>query len=171
MTCHLGTVDVTNIAELANVTNMPRTMSTDQKAASKKNLVMFEKGSDRAREAGRKGGRARAAKHATARVNTSALAVQLTQLQTSFKREALGPAAAALCVALIVRVELGEIKVEGKDLPALLQVLLDITRLEAGEATSQSVVAHISSSDAIARLKVLRETQLGDEVETEIVEL
>lgn len=57
---------------------------------------------------------------------------------------------------MLARIASGAVKVPGSDYPALLRVLVDIARIEAGEATSAALVAHVSSADARARLAELQ---------------
>lgn len=58
---------------------------------------------------------------------------------------------------MLARIASGAIRVPGGDAAALLRVLVDIARLEAGEATSAAVIAHLSGEDVRARVEGLRQ--------------
>jgi hypothetical protein len=121
------------------------------------NLQPFKKGDPRAIEAGRKGGQARRVRAELARAETRKVAEHVATLATTFDRENLGPAAAAVAMELIGRVSRGEIPVRhAGDAAELVKVLVDVARLEAGESTSNAVVAHVTS-DQLARVRALQE--------------
>jgi len=135
---------------------MTAPQSKAQQKQSAKNLVLFEKGSKRAREAGRKGGQTRSKNALAKRALTTELTETLQQLQKGFKREQLGPTAAALAISLIIRAETGEIEITGKDLPEMLKVLVEVVRLEAGQATSLTAVGHVSDVSVMEQLREMR---------------
>jgi hypothetical protein len=118
-----------------------------------KNLTPFT--SENAAEMGRRSAEARKAKKAAQVVLSDDTAVTLSRLTNTFQREALGPTAAALAQALIVAVAGGAIVVEGRYLPEMLRVLVDIARLEAGQATSMTV--KLGDAGVMARLEELRD--------------
>jgi hypothetical protein len=85
------------------------------------------------------------------------VAAQLRRIVDAYPRDQFGPAAAALALDLIGRVARGEMKVRhAGDVAELVRVLADVARLEAGQPTSASVVAHLSSEDAAERLTRLQ---------------
>ena len=105
---------------------------------------------DNAREMARRSAEVRRAK-ADARKMSKAIersgpAVALDSLIVSQDRERLGPAASAFAQWLMAEALAGRIVVHGKDLAPLLKTLVDIARLEAGEATSHTAVAHVSAT-------------------------
>jgi len=112
---------------------------------------------DTAAAAGRASVEARRARKAIAATETSALRAELDRVRDTFQRDELGEAAAAVAGQLLARVAAGAIVVKGPDVAALLRVLVDIARLEAGEHTSAALVGHVSTSDALARVATLRE--------------
>ncbi len=146
---------------------MARTNTPAQQKAANKNLVKFTKGSEHAREAGRKGGLRRAALAAGRTADTTVLAANMAKLQSEFAREDVAPTAVGLMLALMLRVEAGEIEVDGKDVAELIKTLFDLVRLESGEATSQTVTAHLSDSTVMEKLRELR--GLPSEVEDHTV--
>jgi hypothetical protein len=117
-------------------------------------LTPFVKGDGRAVEAGRRGAAVRAAKRATERATAATVAAELRTLATTFTREELGPIAAAAAVDIIGRVQRGEVSV--RDPADWLRALVDVARLEAGEATSASIVAHLGAG-ATAEVVALRD--------------
>lgn len=70
----------------------------------------------------------------------------LAEVRDTFDRATLGDSAAAFAQWLMAAALKGDIKVAGKDLAPLLKTLVDIARLEAGEATSHTAVAHVSAT-------------------------
>jgi hypothetical protein len=111
-------------------------------------LRPFVKGDGRAVAAGRKGAETRRAKRAAERAASEQVAGELRRLVGSFDREALGPLAAAAAADMIGRVARGEQAV--RDPADWVRVLVDVARLEAGEVTSASVVAHVGREAAAA---------------------
>jgi hypothetical protein len=132
------------------------------------NLQPFQKGDPRASEAGRRGAAAKRAKREIERASSQETSAHIATLVTTYTREDLGPAAAAAAVELIGRVSRGEIPVRhAGDAAELVKVLVDVARLEAGESTSNAVVAHVTS-DQLARVRALQEQA---RTATEVVEV
>ena len=119
-------------------------------------LVPFVKGDERARELGRLGGQKRAAQAAIKAGDSEALRSVLDSAASTFKRGDLGPYCIAVAGTILGRIQTGAIKVPGSDAAALLRVLVDIARLEAGEPTSAAVIAHLSGGDVRERVEALR---------------
>lgn len=121
-------------------------------------LRPFRKGDGRAAAAGRKGGqttqRKRAAEHAPGLMVLG----DLRTLVAGFDRGELGPIAAAAAADMIGRVHRGEQVV--RDPAEWVRVLVDVARLEAGEPTSASVVAHLGAS-AVHELRDRARAALG----------
>jgi hypothetical protein len=118
-----------------------------------RHLVPFVKGDERARAAGRKGGQARAARAAAQRAEPVAVLDAVRSLARQAERADLGPAAVGAALDMIGRVVSGDQRVP--DPAAWLRALVDVARLEAGEATSATLVAHVGS-DAAARVLALQ---------------
>jgi hypothetical protein len=72
------------------------------------------------------------------------------------ERSKLGPLAAALAAEVMGRLLTNEIKLRGADVGPVLRALVDIARLEAGEATSATLVAHVDASAVAARVGELQ---------------
>lgn len=132
--------------------------------ANEQNLIVFSKDDPearaRAREQGRKGGlkraeNARRRKALEARASKDAIE-QLEDLTSRFNREDLGRNAAAVANMLMGRVVSGEIEVTGKDVASLVEVLVNIARLEAGQATSHTVSASMDTDAVLARIDEIR---------------
>jgi hypothetical protein len=117
-------------------------------------LTPFRKGDGRAAEAGRRGAATRRARALAERAASDAVASELRTLAGSYRREDLGPAAVAAALDMIGRVVRGEQSV--RDPADWVRVLVDVARLEAGEPTSASVVAHVGGA-ALARARELRD--------------
>ena len=115
------------------------------------------KGSERARQLARRSVASREAKRAATRADTDAVAAQLRRIIDTYPRDQLGPAAAALALDIIGRVARGEITVRhAQDASELIRTLVDIARLEQGEPTSASVIAHVDASVIAARVAELQ---------------
>ena len=115
------------------------------------------KGSERARQLARRSVASREAKRAATRADTDAVAAQLRRIIDTYPRDQLGPAAAALALDIIGRVARGEITVRhAQDASELIRTLVDIARLEQGEPTSASVIAHVDASVVAARVAELQ---------------
>ena len=136
--------------------------------ANEHNLIPFnstEEGRARARELGAKGGRKRAANAAAkadvTRAARGELITTLTELTERFNRDDLGNQAAGVAQMLMGRIANGEIEVSGRDVSGLIQVLVNVTRLEEGQSTENSLRLTLSADDAMDRIKVLRAQGAG----------
>lgn len=120
-------------------------------------LSPFRKGDPRAADAGRKGGVARRA-NASARVKSIRATAQiLEEISGTFDRERLGTHAASVAGWLMAQIAAGQIPVRnGDEAATLLRALVDVARLESGDPTSNTVVAHLGT-DAMARVIALRD--------------
>jgi hypothetical protein len=79
----------------------------------------------------------------------------LDQALSSFQRDTLGPGAIAAAQMLIARVLTGDVPVRhAGDAADLIRVLVDVGRLEGGEATSLSVT--MDAAAVTARIEMLR---------------
>lgn len=107
-----------------------------------------------AREMGKRSAAARAAKREAERLSSVEGLDKLRALAATVERVELGPMAVAAAIDLIGRVTRGEQRVS--DPAAWLRALVDVARLEAGEPTSASVVAHVGR-DAVAAVVAARE--------------
>ena len=137
--------------------NMP--VNTDDPRTQ--HLQPFTKGDPRAKEAGRKGGQTRArnakAKRDTGLATAQQAATTLNTLHTHFDRATLGQDAANIAQYILGRIGTGDIPIRnGDEAAALLRALVDIARLEEGQATSHTITAHLSTTEAIARVQELQ---------------
>lgn len=119
-------------------------------------LLPFSKGDPRAVEAGRKGGQAASLRRAASSTAASDAAAVLDGLRGSLKREQLGGDAALVAGLLLARIASGSIRLRGADVAAVLRVCVDIARLEEGQATSQTLVAHLSGDAVRSRVADLQ---------------
>lgn len=132
------------------------------------NLTPFtgEEGRKRASEAGKKSAAVRRAKRDNkelAKVRTSNdLNKALTDIKSTFDRGTLADSAASTAQYLMGLIVTGAVEVTGRDMASLIQTLVDVARLEEGQSTSNAVVAHVSSKDAIAHLAALRGEDEGE---------
>jgi hypothetical protein len=114
--------------------------------------------SESASIAGKRSAEARRARKLLAARDAATLAQQLDNVRSAFTRNELGPNAAAVAGQLMSRVLTGDIPVRnGDEAAALLRVLVDVARLEAGEATAHSLHATISTEQAVERIGRLQE--------------
>lgn len=113
----------------------------DSAGVHRPGLVPFD--SSTAKVAAQRSADVRRSRRAVARAQSEAVAAELRRLVGSHVREDLGPVAAAAALDMIGRVSRGEVQV--RDPADWVRVLVDIARLEAGEATSTSLVAHVSA--------------------------
>lgn len=107
------------------------------------NLRPFIRGDPRAVEMGRRGAETRKRRAAIQRADGVAVLQQVRTLAATARREDLGPAAVAAALDMIGRVTRGEQTVRDPD--AWVRVLVDVARLEAGESTSNTIVAHVGA--------------------------
>lgn len=121
------------------------------------NLRPFKPGDPRAIEAGRKSAAVRRAKRADQVQRGSDAASELRAFAASFERGDVAPAAWAVAGLLLHKIASGAIEVRrGDEAAALLRAVVDVARMEGGEPTSASVVAHMSSGDMAARIARLQ---------------
>jgi len=121
------------------------------------NLTPFVKGDARAVEAGRKGAAVRRARRDAKASSVREVAAVLTTLRGEFDRGSLGPDAAAVGGWLLGRIVSGSIPIRnGDEAASLLRALVDVARLEAGESTSNTLVAHVGAG-AAAEVRALRD--------------
>lgn len=114
-------------------------------------------GRKRASEAGKKGAATKKAQALARRIENQALTQQLAELRDTYHRDDLGPTAAALAQELMRRTVTGQIPVRnGEELAKLLGQLVEIARLESGQATAHT--AHVAAS-AQDLVEVLRREQ------------
>jgi hypothetical protein len=126
------------------------------------NLRTFTKGDPRARAAAQRSAEVRRAKREAGalaqRAEAATTAAQLARLVEAHNRDNLGPVAAAAAIDLIGRVSAGEVPVRhAGDAAELVRVLVDVARLEAGQATSQAVVAHLTAEATAQRFAELQQ--------------
>ena len=142
---------------------MPKQPTAQQRA----NLAPFTgtDGHARAVAAGIKSGEVRRAKKQANELQQTTdsreLHKNLTELVTTFERGNLPLAAAAAAQYLIARVLTGGITIEGRDVASLISALVDVARLEGGQSTSHTVIAHMSSVETMERLQELRGPDAG----------
>lgn len=115
----------------------------DDKRGGVTNLRPFTRGDPRAAEMGRRGAETRKRRSAIQRADGVAVLEQVRTLAATARREDLGPAAVAAALDMIGRVTRGEQAVRDPD--AWVRVLVDVARLEAGESTSNAIVAHVGA--------------------------
>lgn len=120
-------------------------------------LTPFRKGDPRAAEAGRKGGEARRARRTASVASARAVGKALAEVRATFDRRELGPDAAAAGGWLLGQIVAGRIPIRnGDEAATLLRALVDVARIEAGEATDTRVVAHVGA-DAMREVLALRD--------------
>jgi hypothetical protein len=120
------------------------------------NLRPFAAGDPRTIEAARKGGEARRATRDGRRRDALALRDIVTTAVTTYNRDQLGPLAGALAADIMARLLSGEIRLRSADVAPTVRALVDIVRLESGEATSTALVAHVDAADVAARVGALQ---------------
>lgn len=120
-------------------------------------LRPFTKGDHRARDAALRSVEVRRAKRAIERAESLDVAQQIRTLIDTHDRATLGPAAFAVAVHVVGKVLTGAIPVRnGAEAADLLRALVDIGRLESGDATRTVAVAHLSGPALAARLRELQ---------------
>jgi hypothetical protein len=129
----------------------------DDTGGRRTNLRPFVPGDPRAAEAGRKGAETRAAKRAARVTSSRETAAVLRTIVDTFHRGDLGEASAAVAGWLLGRIAAGQVPIRNAGEAAdLLRALVDVARLEAGEATSTAIVAHVGAG-ATAEVLALRD--------------
>jgi hypothetical protein len=76
------------------------------------------------------------------------MAAHSRRMAQTYNREELGPIAVAAALDAIGRVQRGEWKV--RDPADWVRVLVDVARMEEGQPTSTSLVAHVHAADVLA---------------------
>lgn len=121
-------------------------------------------------EAGRKSGEARRRRAAAKRLaDTNAaneLAEHLETFAETFQRETIGTHTAAVAAMILAKIAAGQVPIRhAADAAELLKVLVDITRLEEGQATSH--VMH-GSVEIVQRIEQMRAELTAANTATEI---
>lgn len=120
-------------------------------------LQPFRKGDPRTAELAKKGADTRRANAAARKASTRATADTLRSVRDTFTRGELGESSAAVAGWLLGRIAAGAIPVRNAGEAAdLLRALVDVARLEAGQATSTALVAHVGTG-ATAEVLALRD--------------
>jgi hypothetical protein len=133
----------------------PVLVVVDRDGVSRPGLRPFD--SERARAAAHRSADSRRAKAAIVRAQPDAIAGELRKLAAVHERGELGPMALAAAADLIGRVVRGDVPVRnGGEAAELLRALVDIGRIEAGDATRTVAVAHMSGPALAARLRELQ---------------
>lgn len=118
-------------------------------------LVPFT--SDTARAAGLRSADARRARKLAGRANAEQVASDVRTLAATYERGELGPIAIAAAVDLIGRVARGDVPIRnGSEAADLIRALVDIGRLEGGEAQRSVAIAHLSGPALATRLRELQ---------------
>ena len=119
-------------------------------------LHPFTRGDPRAVELGRRSAEVRKSKQALRRATSQEASAHLASLRLCYDRGTLGDSAAVVALDLLGRVSRGEIAVRnGSEAAELFRALVDVVRLESGESTSNTIVAHLSG-DPLARFRELQ---------------
>jgi len=85
------------------------------------------------------------------------VARELRQVAGTYERAELGPMALAAAADLIGRVLRGDVPVRnGDEAASLLRALVDIGRIESGDATRTVAIAHLSGPALAQRLRELQ---------------
>lgn len=117
-----------------------------QAAAQADNLKPFT--TETSRAAAQRSAEVRRVKRDARRKEAQSVARHLATLTDVHDRDRLGPIAAAAAMDCIGRVSSGEVPIRNASEAAeWVRVLVDVARLEAGEATSASIVAHIGPAE------------------------
>ena len=120
------------------------------------NLRPF-KDSAAASAAGKKGAETRRAKALLKQADSKALSAQLKLIRSTFSRDDLGPTAAALATHVMANISAGNIPIRhAGEAAELLRVLVDVARLEAGEATAHTLSATMTAEQVTARVAELQ---------------
>lgn len=134
------------VQQRATIHNVP---TPAQAAAQADNLRPFT--AETAVAAAAKSAEIRRAKRDARRKEAQSVARHLATLTAAHDRAQLGPVAAAAAMDCIGRVASGEVPIRNaSEASEWVRVLVDVARLEAGEATSASIVAHIGPTEVKA---------------------
>jgi hypothetical protein len=120
-----------------------------------------EEGRRRASELGKRGAEARRRKREAQQLVTvedaSAGANLIDTLTSRYNRDNLAPSAAAAAQHLIAKLGNGDIPIkDGTDFANALRALVDVARLEEGQATSHTLHASMDAGAIVARIEQLR---------------
>jgi hypothetical protein len=133
----------------------PELVVIDRDGIPRPGLRPFD--SERARSAGRRSADARRARAMVGRAAPDVVARELRQVAGTYERAELGPMAMAAAADLIGRVVRGDVPVRnGGEAAELLRALVDVARIEAGDATRTVAVAHLSGPALAQRLRELQ---------------
>src|SRR5262245_26339288 len=133
----------------------------DRAGVVRSGLTPFD--SERGREAGRRSADSRRAAKAAGRASVQAVAGELRALAATWERGDLGPLAFAAAADLIGRVARGDVPVRnGSEAADLLRALVDVGRIESGDAQRTVAVAHLSGPALAARLRELQASSAAD---------
>lgn len=133
-------------------------------------LIPFRKGDGRAAAAGAKGAEVRRARRDAAASSARAVAAVLGEVRDTFDRETLGPDAAAAAGWVVAQVVAGKVPMRNADEAAtLLRALVDVARLEAGQSTSNAVVAHVGPNAVASILELRDQARAALAVATDVV--
>lgn len=132
-------------------------MTDEPDAKRTRHLTPFtpdEEGRRRASEAGKKGALVKRERALARKVEQQAITAALSELRDTYHREDLGPTAAALAQELMRRTVTGQIPVRnGDELAKLLGQLVEIARLESGQATAHTAHVAASAQDLVDALR------------------
>lgn len=111
-----------------------------------------------AAEAGRRGGIARAekarAQRAAAAQDAETLAAHLATFSERFSRDDIGTHTAAVAAMILAKLAAGQVPIRhAADAAELLKVLVDITRLEEGQATSHVMHGSVQIVERIEQMR------------------
>lgn len=119
--------------------------------------------SETAKAAAKRSAEVRRAKRDLARGEVTTLAQKLDTLRDTYQRDDLGPNAAALAQHTMSRVMAGEIPIRhAGEAAELLRVLVDVARLEAGEATAHTAHVSMTAEQVTARVTELQRQAAGE---------
>jgi hypothetical protein len=118
-------------------------------------LIPFD--SERARAAGLRSAESRRAAKLAGKLSAEGASAELRQFARTWQRDDLAPLVFAAAAELVGRTLRGEIPVRnGAELAEVLRVLVDIGRLETGDATRTVAVAHLSGPALAERIRQLQ---------------
>src|SRR5262245_44536019 len=118
-------------------------------------LIPFD--SERGRQMAARSADVRRARALERSSDASQVASALDGLADRYERDRLGEYAGLVACHLLGEIAAGRLKVRSSDAPALLRVVVDIARLEAGQATSHTLTARLDGDSALARVLELRD--------------
>lgn len=146
------------VSEKGASTCTSRSSATLSDMGDTSNLTPFTKGDPRAVAAGKASAATRAANRDSRVKAARQAAAQLVTFNESYQRGNLGANAANVAQFILGRIGTGDIPVRnGDEAAALLRALVDIARLEEGQATSHTLTATLSAADAVQRVVLLQQ--------------